>query len=45
MRRWPRLTPDIRTALALLGLLFYAVLRIAYSAFYNRFGLSPDDLA
>ncbi|MGZ4234262.1 MAG: hypothetical protein ACXVUE_08205 [Solirubrobacteraceae bacterium] len=44
MRRWPRLTPDIRTALALLGLLFYAVLRVAYSVFYNRFGLSPDDL-
>ena len=44
VRRWPRLTPDIRTALALLGLLAYAVLRIAYSVFYNRFGLSPDDL-
>ena len=44
MRRWPRLTPDIRTVLAVLGLLFYAVLRTAYSVFYNRFGLSPDDL-
>jgi hypothetical protein len=44
VRRWPRLTPDIRTALALLGLVAYAVLRIAYSVFYNRFGLSPDDL-
>jgi hypothetical protein len=44
VRRWPRQTPDIRTVLAVLGLVFYAVLRIAYSVFYNDFGLSPDDL-
>lgn len=36
--------PDVRAVLAVLGLLFYAVLRIAYSVFYGRFGLSPDDL-
>jgi hypothetical protein len=35
---------DARTFLAVFGLLLYAVLRIAYSIFYNRFGLTPDDL-
>ncbi|MGZ4179092.1 MAG: hypothetical protein ACXVUL_00165 [Solirubrobacteraceae bacterium] len=44
MWRWPKRVPDIRTLLAVLGLLFYAVLRTAYSVFYNKFGLSPDDL-
>src|SRR5262245_29879349 len=42
--RWLGRMPDVRAALAVLGLLFYAVLRIAYSVFYERFGLSPDDL-
>jgi hypothetical protein len=27
-----------------LGIVLYAVLRIAYSLFYNNFGLTPDDL-
>src|SRR5436309_386329 len=42
--RWLERMPDVRAVLAVLGLLFYAILRIAYSAFYGRFGLSPDDL-
>jgi hypothetical protein len=35
---------DVRTVLAALGIVLYAVLRIAYSVFYNHFGLTPDDL-
>jgi hypothetical protein len=35
---------DVRTALAALGLLLYAVLRVAYSRFYGELGLAPDDL-
>ena len=35
---------DARTVLAVLGIVLYAVLRIAYSVFYNSFGLTPDDL-
>lgn len=35
---------DARTALAALGLLLYAVLRIAYSSFYAPLGITPDDL-
>lgn len=34
----------LRTALGLLGLALYALLRIAYERFYGPFGLSPDDL-
>jgi hypothetical protein len=33
-----------KTALALLALLTYAVLRVVYGRFYGAFGLSPDDL-
>ena len=48
-RRWflasfPNWATDARTVLALLGVVLYAVLRIAYSLFYNNFGLTPDDL-
>jgi hypothetical protein len=35
---------DARTVLAALGIVLYAVLRIAYSVFYHKFGLTPDDL-
>ncbi len=35
---------DPRTALALLGLALYAVMRVAYGRFYEPFGLSPDEL-
>jgi hypothetical protein len=35
---------DGRTVIALVGVLLYAVLRVAYSTFYGRFGLTPDDL-
>jgi hypothetical protein len=42
--RWLERVPDVRAVFAVLGLLFYAVLRIATSVFYGRFGLSPDDL-
>jgi hypothetical protein len=35
---------DPRTALAVLGLALYAVMRVAYGRFYESFGLSPDDL-
>lgn len=39
--RW---ATDARTVLAALGVVLYAVLRIAYSLFYDSFGLTPDDL-
>jgi hypothetical protein len=39
--RW---ATDVRTVLAVLGIVLYAVLRIAYSVFYSNFGLTPDDL-
>jgi hypothetical protein len=35
---------DVRTVLAVLGLLLYGVLRVAYSRFYGELGLAPDDL-
>jgi hypothetical protein len=41
---FPSWATDARTVLALLGFVLYAVLRIAYSLFYNNFGLTPDDL-
>lgn len=41
---FPRWATDVRTVLAVLGIVLYAVLRIAYSLFYSNFGLTPDDL-
>jgi hypothetical protein len=35
---------DPRALIAVIGLVLYAVLRVAYVAFYQPFGLSPDDL-
>jgi hypothetical protein len=44
LESFPRWATDARTVLAVLGIVLYAVLRIAYSLFYNNFGLTPDDL-
>ena len=42
LESFPRWATDARTVLAVLGIVLYAVLRIAYSLFYNNFGLTPD---
>ena len=44
LENFPRWATDARTVLAVLGIVLYAVLRIAYSVFYSNFGLTPDDL-
>lgn len=44
LESFPRWATDAPTVLAVLGIVLYAVLRIAYSLFYNNFGLTPDDL-
>jgi hypothetical protein len=44
LENFPRWATDVRTVLAVLGIVLYAVLRIAYSVFYSNFGLTPDDL-
>ena len=44
MESLPRWATDPRTVLTVLGIVLYAVLRIAYSVFYSNFGLTPDDL-
>jgi hypothetical protein len=35
---------NVNAILAVFGVILYAVLRVAYSIFYNGFGLYPDDL-
>lgn len=35
---------DVRAVLAVVGLVLYIVLRVAYDRFYRPLGLSPDDL-
>ena len=43
-RRIGELLTDVKTALAVLAIVAYVVLRVAYGQFYGAFRLTPDDL-